>query len=95
MIGKPSSDTTKKHTFYNFSLIFRHNRQWRLIVSQLSVNADHRKTLRKLESDEPSVFMMRKCFGENTNVLQLQQLCKDGLPFKYPSVLKVFCLLFY
>ena len=85
--------TKTKLLLFLFLFGCRHNRQWKLIVSQLSIKAEHRKTLRKLESDEPTVFMTRKCLGENVNLLQIQQLCKDGLPFKYPDVLKVICVI--
>ena len=43
-----------------------------------------------MESSDAGVFMLRKCLGDSPEIPNhFEQLCKDGLPFKYPAVLKV------
>ena len=70
--------------------VFRQTRSWKLIISQISIDVEHRKTLRQMESSDAGVFMLRKCLGDSPEIPNhFEQLCKDGLPFKYPAVLKV------
>eukprot|EP00111_Clytia_hemisphaerica_P000401 TCONS_00001106-protein len=75
---------------------YRQTRSWKIIISQISVDVEHRKTLRHLESSDAGVFMLRKCLNDAPEIPNhFEQLCKDGLPFKYPTVLKggSFCLI--
>lgn len=71
------------------------SRRWKLIVSQLSVDSDQRDSLRKVEDSEGGVLMLRKCLGTPSNTIHHNKLCKDGLPFTYPNILKDgwFCLI--
>lgn len=82
-------DPEKHHIAYST------RRKWHLIISQTFIDKSHRKTLRELEDDNPSVFMLRRCFGDSRNQIHYNELCKDGLHFKYPTLLKKgsFCLI--
>lgn len=65
-------------------------RSLKLIVSQISIDTEQRKVLREMESSDGGVFMLRKCYNEPEQApLIYKRLCKDGLPFSYPALLKV------
>jgi len=74
---------------------YREQRQWEIIISQLSMRIEHRKILRRVEDSGTSVLMLRQCLGTPVNSIHQTKVCKDGLPFVYPNVLQdgTFCLI--
>ena len=70
-------------------LVFSKPRRWKVLVTQLSIQASHRDTLRKVEDTDTGVLMLRKCLGSPVRSVYHSKLCKDGLPFSYPEILYV------
>ena len=67
-------------------------RKWKLVVSQVSMSIENRNVLRKLEDIHSDLLIIRACLG-SFNAIYPKVLCKDGIPFNYPSILQVFLLL--